>query len=108
MAAALLPLPTWTRGDTIGPIVITYTGPTLAGATVTMTFKTRNPAATTQTLVSPTHITVSGTTTGTITVAAFKPATAGELYWDMEVDYADGTTITLFRDCWTVLQDESA
>lgn len=102
---AALKLPTALRGDTFGPIIIAYTGPTLAGATVIMTIR-KSVGPSTQVLSSAEdEITITGTTTGTITVLAFKPTLSGQLQWDLQVTYADGAVRTLFRDSWTVVQD---
>jgi len=102
-----LELPKALRGDTFGPITITYAGPSLVGASAIITFRKNSPTGTVvQTLTSDnSEITLTGTTTGTIVVLPFRPNTTGTIYWDLQLTFADDTVRTIYKDKWVIDQD---
>lgn len=104
----LLALPEcWQSGDSIGPIIIDYEGPSLVAAEIIFTVGT-------QTFTNPTDISVApyaGTPpagknyTETITIKMFDPADAGQAAYKAVVNYAPGGPLnrrTLKKGVWSL------
>lgn len=117
-------LPVHWRGDSYGPMVLAVKSDVdLTDVTVKMTFrKDFDEGEIVQQLTSneddegpapdPEFAIVVDASAKTITVRLFKPAVAGDIYWDIELtwpadDNGHQRTQTPFAGVWTVTQDRT-
>lgn len=105
-----LELEAHTRGDTFGPIIFRFPNPAfnLVGAHSKMTFRLKSlEGPVVQTLRSQAGQIEVDAVARTVTVKKFKPSAAGKIYWDHELTFGDGDTLTTNMDVWEIGPDAS-